>query len=296
MNLPKEFPELSTLLEKMSAPFRKFEPLIEIEPYVPVIPDEYVIIDEKIPVVQNRKAVLYLEDALTYLLKYNDYPKYHVMECRTLQGMKRSGQYSRYHASIRTDGRFLVRLSENGERSLHKLNICKNCLDLLREQYGAGVFPTDPSAFPLADWFEIIEGSVKTDQTEPADDSFDYESEGWIKRSLDCRQKANWKCQKCSVNLEGDHHLLHAHHKWGTHYSAPDDLIALCIRCHSQQPGGGHSILTTYPEYQEFMKKYGDISQSLHQTELQNWQSTAMQEDYAFSFSQDNTTDEDIPF
>lgn len=36
--------------------------------------------------------------------------------------------------------------------------------------------------------------------------------------------------------------------------------------------------------------------QALNQTELQNWPSTAVQKDNAFSFSQGNTTDKDIPF
>lgn len=278
----------------MSAPFTKFAPLIVIRPSVPVSPDEYSIID-RIPAVQNRKSALYLVDAWSYHLKYNDYPKYHVMDCRTLQGMKRTGQYGRYHASIRTDGRFLVSLSENGEKGLHKLNICKNCLDLLREQYGAGIFPTDPSEFPLADWFETIERST-TDQNGPVADSFDYQSETWQKRSLDCRQEADWKCQECSINLEGDRHLLHSHHKWGTHFSDPEDLIALCIRCHSKQEGQGHNLLKTYPEYQEFMKKYKDLQQTRDRTVLSYRQSTVEKVQFTIPAAQTTELEDDIPF
>ena len=274
MKLPKEFPELKALLEKMSAPFRKFEPIIDFRGSTPVNPNEYVVIDEGIPLVQNRKAVLYLEDAWTYHARYNDYPKYHVLHCRTLQNMQKFDQYGRYYASTRTDGQFLVKLSADEEKSLFKLNLCKNCLDMLKAQYGTGVFPTDLREFPLADWFETFEN------VEEFDGPFDYLSEDWKKRSLSCREKATWICQQCNVNLEADRHLLHAHHQWGTQYNDLADLSALCIRCHSKQPGGGHKILTTYPQHQEFMRKYGNITQISPQLNLSSLQSTLIQEEY----------------
>ena len=262
----------------MRAPFRKFEPLIEIQP-VKVTPDEFVVVDE-IPIVQNRKAALYLEDAWAYYNKYNDYPKYHVLHCRTLQNMQKFGHYGRYHASTNTDGQFLVKLSAGEERSFFKLNICKNCLEKLKEQYGKTIFPINPGKFPLADWFETINNVGDSDQTEQIDVSFDYLSEDWKERSLACRQNASWICQECNVNLEDDRHLLHAHHQWGTQYNDLNDLIALCIRCHSQQIGGGHKILSTYPEYKEFVSKYGNTTQVIHQSNLSRLQPMSPQEEY----------------
>lgn len=278
MNLPKEFPELKALLEKMRAPFRKFEPLIEIEP-VQVTGDEYDVIDRVIPIVQNRKAVLYLEDAWTYHINYKDYPKYHVLHCKTLQSMQKAGQYARYHASTRTDGQFLVKLSDDEERSLFKLNLCKNCLAMLTVQYGTDVFPPDPKEFPLADWFETFKNAEDFDQINSSDGSFDYLSEDWKKRSLACRENASWTCRQCNVNLETDRHFLHAHHQWGTKYNDPEDLIALCIHCHSQQPGGGHKVLATYPEHQQFMEKYGNIQRRFHQSDLSNIPNPIIQEE-----------------
>ena len=276
----------------MSAPFRKFEPLIEIQP-VPVKPKEFDVIDAGIPIVQNRKAVLYIEDAFTYDIKWQDYPKYHILHCSTLQDMERCGQYSEYHASVRTDGLFLVRLSETDERSLFKLRICKNCLKKLNEQYGYGVFPTDPKEFPLADWFENTDDF---NQINPTDGPFDYLSDDWKKRSHACRNKASWICQECNINLENDRHLLHAHHKWGTKYNDPDDLIALCIRCHSEQEGEGHSTIKFYSAYKEFMKKYGDLPQNRYQTNLPNRQSTVVNEKYINPSSQTTELEDDIPF
>lgn len=295
MNLPKEFPELKTLLEKMRAPFRKFEPLIEIEP-VPVDREEYDVIDEEIPIVQNRKTVLYLEDAWTYNIRWNKYPKYHVLHCRTLQDMQKNGHYSRYLATTRTDGQFSVKLSADEERSLFKLNLCKNCLEMLKEQYGTNVFPVDPGAFPLADWLETIDNAEEFDLTNLPNEAFDYLSKDWKNRSLACREKASWTCQQCNVNLETDRHLLHAHHQWGTQYNDPEDLIALCIHCHSQQSGGGHKILATYPQHQEFMKKYGNIQRRFHQSNLSNIPTPVIQEENPVFSLQANVKEEDIPF
>ncbi len=130
MNLPRDFPELEALREKMGAPFRLFVEQIDLKLRkggVTVQPDEYAIVDE-IPTVQNRKVVLHLQNAWSYYEKYGDFPKYHVLDCRTLQDMRKYGYYDRYHATRRSDGNFLVKLSDSDELSPHKLNVCKNCL------------------------------------------------------------------------------------------------------------------------------------------------------------------------
>ena len=266
MNLPKDFPELEALREKMGAPFRLFVEQIDLKlrkSGVTVQPDEYAIVDE-IPTVQNRKVALYLQDAWNYHIKYGAYPKYHVVDCKTLQDMRRSKQYHKYHATRRSGGDFLVKFSDSDELSPHKLSLCKNCLKKLKEQYGHDVFPTEPGEFPLADWFEIFDYDEELDQTGASHVRF-YSSEAWQARSITCRQSANWKCEQCRIDLKDDRYFLHAHHKWGTKFNDPEDLMALCIRCHAEQPGSGHQLLRHYPAYQEFMKKYGgwDFSKAL---------------------------------
>ena len=238
-----EFPELKALREKMDA---RSEPDIDIlmrSIGVPVTEDKFEI-DEGIPIVQNRKAVLYIQEP-TNFYRYQTLPKYHIFHCSTLKEMQEKGQYHKYYASSRTDGKFPLKLSPTNELSLHELVLCKNCLDELRapSRFGWNVFPNKPEDFPLEDWLEPF---------------FDYSSEDWKKRSESCREAANWTCQKCNINLESDPHLLHAHHKWGRKFKDPKDLVALCIHCHAEQPGGGHRMLKYYPDYAEFMGKYGN--------------------------------------
>ena len=197
-------------------------------------------IDDKIPIVQNRKAILYIREPQNFHI-YQTLPKYHILHCRKLREMQKQGDYRKYYATHRADGMFPLKLSNNNPVTICKLTLCAYCFRELRELYGWHVFPTDPEKFPLEDWLEP---------------PFDYASEEWKKRSLDCRKKANWTCQECNINLESNPHLLQAHHKWGTKFNDPQDLIALCIRCHAKQPGGGHRGLKRYPEYNEFMSYY----------------------------------------
>ena len=298
MNLPTDFPELEALREKMGAPFRRFEAQIDIKLKkggVTIHPDEYVIVDE-IPTVQNLKVALYLQDAWTYQIKYNDFPKYHVIQCRTLQDMRKYGQYDRYYATRRTDGDFLVKLSASDELSPLKLNLCKNCLDKLKEQYGSDVFPTEPGEFPLADWFEIFDDNEGLDQAESPHVGFDYLSAAWQARSLVCRENANWTCEQCQIDLKNNRYFLHAHHKWGTRYNASGDLVALCIRCHAEQLGHGHETLKYNPAYQEFMQKYGNISRPSREFNLSRQQPSSVQGQSIPTYIQTGTTEEDIPF
>lgn len=236
-----QFPELKALRDKMNA---RSEPDLDMGmrlSEVPVTKDDFEI-DDEIPIIQNRKVVLYIREP-TNFDKYGTLPKYHILHCSTLKDMQENDDYHKYHATRRTDGMFLVKLSNKAPSELRKLTLCLNCFKKLKECYSWNVFPTDPEKFPLEDWFEPF---------------FDYSSEDWKKRSQDCRKKANWTCQECNINLESNPYLLHAHHKWGTKFNDPEDLIALCIGCHAKQDGGGHRTLTYYPDHQEFMSKYGE--------------------------------------
>ena len=232
------FPELKVLRDKMNA---QLEPEIDIlmrSIGVPVTKDKFEI-DDGIPIVENRKAVLYIREPKTFDGAVT-LPKYHIVYCNILKDMEEKGHYHRYHAAERTDGKFHVKLPDSNELSLRELVLCRYCLNQLKSKYGWGVFPENPEDFPLADWLEPF---------------FDYSSKEWEERSQTCREKANWTCQECNINLESKPNFLHAHHKWGTKFKDPEDLIALCIRCHAKQPGGGHRMLKYRLDYEEFMKK-----------------------------------------
>ena len=87
---------------------------------------------------------------------------------------------------------------------------------------------------------------------------FNYQSEWWRDYSWLYRHVRGWQCEACNLSLNSDRQYLHTHHLNGTLYNDPKDLKALCIACHSEQPGTNHQKITTTEDYNEFMEKYGE--------------------------------------
>ena len=88
--------------------------------------------------------------------------------------------------------------------------------------------------------------------------TFDYQSPWWQDYSWLYRHVRGWQCEECQLSLNLDRQYLHTHHISGTQHNDPNDLKALCIACHSEQPGTNHHRLTTLEDYPEFMEKYGE--------------------------------------
>ena len=256
-----QFPELEALRAKMDA---QSEPDLVRRMRligVPVTKDNFEVGDG-LPMVHKQKAVFYIWDVGAYRRKAKMYgwknkdPKYHVVICEKLQEMKEQGRFRQYSSIWRTD-KFPVKLS-NSEGSISlELTLCQYCLKQLElmEVY-------KPNEFPLGDWFDAIDDGYEPLPVDRILSKNKYIA-AWKFLSWVCRKNAGWKCQQCGINLGqeySDHRFLHAHHIRGTRYNKPEDLRALCIRCHAEQPGERHQKLKSYAEYQEFMKKYGDIS------------------------------------
>ena len=87
---------------------------------------------------------------------------------------------------------------------------------------------------------------------------FNYQSPWWQDYSWLYRHVRGWQCEECQLSLNLDRQYLHTHHISGTQHNDPNDLKALCIACHSEQPGTNHHRLTTLEDYPEFMEKYGE--------------------------------------
>ena len=89
-----------------------------------------------------------------------------------------------------------------------------------------------------------------------ASERFDLNAEWWQKLSRWYRAQKNWQCERCNLQLHEDKHFLHTHHIFGPRLTTPEDLMALCIDCHSQQPGPGHENLRETNEYRDFITRY----------------------------------------
>ena len=78
--------------------------------------------------------------------------------------------------------------------------------------------------------------------------------DSWKETSLQYREQKEWQCERCKLSLHQHKYYLHTHHVYGTRY---DNLMALCIGCHSEQLGVNHLLLKETPDYQGFIERYG---------------------------------------
>lgn len=78
--------------------------------------------------------------------------------------------------------------------------------------------------------------------------------DSWEKISLRYREQKDWQCESCKLSFHQHKYYLHTHHIYGTRY---DNLMALCIGCHSEQLGINHLLMKDTPDYQGFIKRYG---------------------------------------
>ena len=86
---------------------------------------------------------------------------------------------------------------------------------------------------------------------------FDYHAAWWKKYSTWYRNEKAWTCEICQISLNDNRYYLHTYHIWGTQHNDPNDLQALCIACHTEQPGSGHQRFRAEQDYHDFMRKYG---------------------------------------
>ena len=79
--------------------------------------------------------------------------------------------------------------------------------------------------------------------------------DAWEKISLEYKEQKGWQCESCNISFKHEYkYYLHTHHIYGTRY---DNLMALCIGCHSEQPGINHLLMKETADYQGFIARYG---------------------------------------
>jgi ribosomal protein L40E len=223
---------------------------------------------------KKRRVLLYIRDRSGY--RDHDprelLPSFHVSDCRTLKRMRAGGRYERYVVSQRTDGRFKMNFlygDGKAESEICKLKVCRDCLGFLSYK---GYHPTDHkrhqihSSFTLNEFFTVYPKSLISALPLHTDDfaPINHYAVDFHETSRRYRAENGWICENehCWVDLSDPSYrrYLHTHHINAQKYDdRRENLKALCIRCHAEEPM--HEHLKYSPEYGEFMKIYLRILQ-----------------------------------
>ena len=195
---------------------------------------------------KGQKVLLYIKQQ-RYFMRDFTIPtyKFHIAYCSTLDWMESENMFkSRYVVTQRVDGEFEIDIINkmtghyHFENELFPLDICKNCLTLLKTKY-----PKDPifnfSNFSIDSFIKTyntrhVKRPIHTPQTMPRDE---YGTD-WKKISNTIRKRADFICSDCNTDFSNNRGFLHVHHidgvKWNNN---SQNLKVLCADCHEKQPG-----------------------------------------------------------
>lgn len=265
MKLELEFPQLESLVRRMNARPIVWQIRIEVVEAVVLATelrtdgrilahwDNLDVESDGLLSFEGYQIVLHIKDVQkeeqTLRDDPNEQPKYHICDCRTLEGMRERGRFERYVMSSRVDGLFLI--DANGRFSSAEMELplkpCMNCLERLNFQGFAEEKRADwarkwaiRDRFVLEEFFNehrtrFQELPRYTDSDAPASGY----SPDWDQVSRRYRESKRWICERCNVNLSdrANRGLLHTHHANGVKGdNNPANLKALCLHCHGKQP------------------------------------------------------------
>ncbi len=182
-------------------------------------------------------------------------PKVHFVYCRTVMDMPTG----KFFCTNRNDGLFEVDI-QDGKGNLHEtrdfeLEPCLNCVG---KYYGI----PDGKEY-RQDRVRLAEGITLRDiQIEIGNTLnvyawrsalYKFSEKPWEDISWEVRSNAHWTCQHCNLHIGEEYSsFLHTHHKHESrNFNHTSNLIALCLRCHADQPG--HETLKN-SKYDKFLQ------------------------------------------
>jgi hypothetical protein len=229
---------------------------------IEVDPNALTVLGDGTLAYKDSRVLVYIRDVQEGISD-DSLPRYHLMNCSTLQKMSASGRFSRrYVVSTKHDGHFTVNFLRERYLSTKsmRLSVCMNCLSKLRfdgfsYQMTAHAKNEYVYKFKPADFFAAypMSLSVPTPTFNEFEAPIDNYPDDWSTVSLDIRSKRGWRCEDCSRYLQAPEvrKFLHVHHVNGIKRDVSEsNLRALCIRCHAKQPY--HARMRALPDFAKY--------------------------------------------
>ncbi len=227
--------------------------------------DELTILPDGTLAYKNSRVILYIRDITVYKKDEEIRPRFHLANCATLQQMREYNRFDRYVVSVSTNGWFDINVIDSGitRKMTCELYVCQNCLNLLNfdgfmMKWSQSERLSFVRHFKIDRFFEKYLCSLHHQIPKYNSDNapLDIYSDDFEEISQRVRSDCRWCCQRCGVNLSepANRKWLHVHHKNGLkHDNARDNLEAICIGCHAEEPN--HRHIRNSRDYNEFFRE-----------------------------------------
>ena len=180
-------------------------------------------------------------------------PKFHPFNCKTLEEFSGFAFTNKMPVDIYSKDERRTYQSQN-------LSLCGNCSkEIFRSWWGSD-----------RPWFESVLMFIEQ-QKFPTYKDDGYHSM-WAQISEAYREKMEWKCENCSIDLStpNDRQYLHTHHKNGNiKDNRTSNFKALCLLCHALEHQAKLIQGTGFYEVDAFVRKYRDKLSELETTKFQ---------------------------
>tara|TARA_R110000765_G_scaffold180279_1_gene286169 strand:+ start:1521 stop:2663 length:1143 start_codon:yes stop_codon:yes gene_type:complete len=265
MKLSVDFSVLTAAVSQMGTSPINFNPAIELDALDQIdtllgegfeVNFEDIEFDTGLASYQGRQVLLYIKDhsysnriysALEDGSKGN---KFHVADCRKLDEMRKKGKLERYVVTNKLDGLFTITGKDSTNNDFIEgeanLDVCQFCLEIINYQKFASLQRGAPrrsfvQGFQLADFFDTYSSFFKFMPTGIANVQTSHYTDDWKGVSKRVREKFDYQCQQCRVDLSQHKSLLHVHHINGVKSdNSTKNLTPLCCDCHRKQPDHQH--------------------------------------------------------
>ena len=286
MKLTVDFSSLIQAVKTMGAEIIDFElsnDLIPIEPIDTQLGEglevdlEDIEFETGLASYQGRQVLLYIRDHGGRVSKVLDDGsqgnKYHIADCGTLAEMRAKGRFDRYVVTNKLSGQFHIS-GDDWKTSQHmegetNLKVCKNCLGHLNYQgYSNKTKGPIFKAFDLTDFFDTYSSFFKFMPSGVANNIDVGYTKDWDNVSKKEREKVNFQCQQCGLDLSQYKRLLHVHHISGVKSdNNSSNLTPLCCDCHRKQPNHQHMFIK-----HEDTKRISQLRNAQGLNVKENWQ------------------------
>lgn len=204
---------------------------------------------------KDRQVLLYIQDhgwnVGNVILDGSQGKKYHIAYCRTLEQMNKRGRYNRYVVKHDISGSFYIDGQNSSTKEYESGNatlcVCKNCLKHLNYEDYDNVYYEKKQIFEnfsLDTFFKTYQQHFLYKPKYKAGENKSIYTKDWKQKSQHYRDSVHWQCEKCQVNLHDHKALLHTHHINGVKSdNNNENLKALCIECHANEPNHDHMIV-----------------------------------------------------